>query len=247
MTLLDLIYHIRLRLDDEGGSTGAVPAGYIYYWESDDAGCLWKNSELVSYLNSANRELGLREPLVSHHTAEIDVNRVTLASGVAVYSLDPAVLAVDHVVLESTGLPLVKIADAQVRSMYGDPNTPTYKDPSEVQQYRDDLDRHTLTVYATPTATDRLLMTVRHLPLCSFAWASRKSQTSEYSERFDDALIDWACHLALLKRDADTYDADASDKYRGLFTDRVGPRIDFHHARVRQEVAGRRLRTTGYY
>lgn len=60
MTPLDLVYDCRIRLDDLGGDTGAVPGGYTYYWESDDAACLHKNAELIAFLNTAHRELALR-------------------------------------------------------------------------------------------------------------------------------------------------------------------------------------------
>lgn len=247
MTVLEMINAIRHELDDRGGDTGPAPTGFTYFWESDDAGCLWKNESLVYFLNAAGNELGLRRPLVAHHEAEADITRVSLMPGTATYPLDPVVLAVDAVFLQSSGLPLIKIADAQVRSVFADPHQVTFKDPSGVESYRTDLDKHTITVQAPPTVADTLRLTVKHLPMGTFSWAQRKTQTSEFSPHYDQALVEWACSMAFRKRDADTFDSEASDKYRGLFTDRVGPRIDFNHAAIRQEVAGRRLRTTAYY
>ena len=247
MNLLELIHRARQQLDDEGGDTGSPPAGYTYYWEYEDRGTLWKNETLVYYFNNASQELAHRIPLVKSHEAEYDITRVALAAGKSVYSIDTRVLAVDNAILQSTGLPLVKVADADERSKDGDPWDRRYADPSPVQQYRVDLDSYTLTVYAAPIESDTLLLTVRHLPLYDFQWASRKSQTSEFPEHYDQALITWACSMALLKRDADTYDLRESDRYRGMFTDQVGPRIDFNLTRIRQEVAGKRLRTRTYY
>jgi len=247
MNLLELVHRVREQLDDEGGDTGDVPQGFTYFWESSDAGCLWKNEFLAYAFNAASQELAHRVPLVKTHEAEPDITRVALTAGRSVYPLDTRVLAVDNAILQSTGLPLVKVADADERSKDGDPWDRRYSDPSPVQQYRGDLDAHTLTVFATPTESDTLLLTVRHLPLYDFQWSSRTSQTSEFPEHYDQALIAWVCGMALLKRDADTYDLRESDRYRGMFSDMVGPRIDYNLTRIRQEVAGKRLRTRTYY
>jgi hypothetical protein len=64
MTLLDLIAALRLRLDDQGGATGTIPTGYSYYWEADDAGCLWKNAELTDAINQAQVDFCQRNPIM---------------------------------------------------------------------------------------------------------------------------------------------------------------------------------------
>lgn len=245
MTLLELIYLARQRLDDYGGDTGTVPAGFSYYWEADDAGCLWRNAELTHFANSACNELAHRIPIVDSTTAE--VAQINLVAGRATYPVDSRILAIDSVVLASTGVPLVKIHDAQERSQWSDPADQTYADASIVQQYRGDLDAASLTVYATPTVTDTLRMTVRRLPLEPLTWASRSAEIEEFPSRYHEALIDWVCMLAYLKRDADTMNYEASGRHQGLFTDAVGPRINFRHAAVLKDVAGRRLRTRAYW
>lgn len=245
MTLLELIYLARQRLDDYGGDTGTVPQNYTYYWEADDTGALWKNAELVAYANAACNELAHRIPIVDSTT--VDVTQIDLEIGTATYAIDPRVLAIDSVVLASTGVPLVKIHDAQERSQWSDPLDQTYADASVVQHYRDDLDAASLTVYATPTMTDTLRMTVRRLPLDSWTWADRKNEIEEFPSRYHDALVNWVCMLAYLKRDADTMNYEASGRHQGLFSDAVGPRVNFKHMKILKDVAGKRLRTRAYW
>lgn len=245
MTLLELIYRVRLRLDDTGGSTGEIPVGFSAFWESDDSGCLWSNEELVAYANAACMELAHRVPIVD--SSDTELARITLRAGTAKYPIDPRVLSIDSVVLASTGIPLVKLANAQERSEWSDPTDIRFNNPTDVQQYREDLDALTLTVYATPTATDTLLLSVKRLSLEALTWAQRSADIEDFPLHLQESLVSWMCMQALLKRDADTFDKDLAGYFQGQFTDQVGPRIQFKHASILKEVAGRRLRSRTYY
>lgn len=246
MTLLELIFRVRTRLDDLGGDTGTVPPGYTYYWEYSDAGRLWTNAELVGYINSARNELAQRLPIVDSTTE--DLVQIALVADTATYDVDYRILAIDSVVLGSTGTPLVKLSDANDRSAWQDPYSTTWTGPSTVSQYRFDLNDYTLTVYATPTESDTLLLSVRRLPLDELLWTHRSWELDEPVATHQQlALVDWVCMQAYLKRDTDTFNADLAGRHQGLFTDAVGPRIQFTQAAVRKEVAGARLRTRAYY
>ncbi len=245
MTLLDLIARTRQRLDDQGGDTGSIPTGFSYYWEYDPSGCLWDNLELVNYANSACRELAHRIPI--RDSSDNETTRIALRAGTTRYEIDARVLAIDSVVLASTGTPLVKLSDAKTRSQWSDPQDQTFATPSTVAQYTEDFDELTLTVYATPTTTDTLLLAVKRLPLETLTWAGRKSEELEFPEHRQEALIEWMCMQAYLKRDSDTLDKELAGRHQGLFTDMTGPRINFKHAAVLKDVAGQRLRTRSYY
>lgn len=245
MTLLDLISRIRQRLDDLGGDTGTIPPNYSHYWEADDAGCLWKNAELVNFVNAACMELAHRLPI--HDAENNELTRITLRPGTARYPIDPRILAIDSVVLASSGVPLVKIHDAQDRSSWSDPLDTTYNAPSVVQQYRDDTDAMTLTVYATPTTTDTLILVIRRLPLEPLTWAQREWEIEEFPPHLQEALMDWCCMLAYQKRDSDTANPELAGYWQGQFSDRVGPRVSFAHQRILKDVAGKRLRSRTYY
>lgn len=245
MTLLELIYRARLRLDDYGGSTGSTPTGYSYYWEYDDSGCLWKNAELVNYVNSARNELSRRLPI--HDSSTVALTEITLTADEPDYAIDPRILAIDSVVLESTGEPLIKLSNAENRSRWRDPYDTSFSEPSAVEQYRTDFNDYILTVYATPTETDTLNLAVRRLPLDTLEWSDRTVEIAEPAERYHESLLEWMCMQAYLKRDADTFDKELAGRHQGLFTDAVGPRIQFTHAAVLKEVAGARLRARAYY
>lgn len=245
MTLLELVYLARQRLDDLGGDTGTVPVDYTYYWEYSDASCLWTNAELTAYANAACNELAHRIPIVDSTTD--DITQIDLEVGTATYAIDPCILAIDSVVLASTNVPLVKIHNAQERSQWIDPLDQTYADALIVQQYRDDLDSLSLTVYATPTVVDTLRMTVRRLPLIPLVWADRDEEIEEFPPRYHPALIDWVCMQAYMKRDTDTLNYEASGRHQGLFSDAVGPRTSFQHAAILKDVAGKRMRTRSYW
>lgn len=240
MTLLDLARRIRERLADLGGDQG----GNVH-WEEDDTGCLWKNTELVNYVNAACMELAHRLPI--HDAENNELTRIALRPGTARYPIDPRILAIDSVVLASTGLPLVKIHDAQDRSLWNDPHDTTYNEPSVVQQYRDDTDAMTLTVYATPTVVDTLILVIRRLPLEPLTWAQRKQEIEEFPPHLQEALISWACMQAYLKRDADTFDREQAGYFQGQFSDMTGPRVSFAHQRILKDVAGKRLRSRTYW
>ncbi len=240
MTLLELVYRLRLRLDDFGGNTGTVPYGYTYYWEYDDSGPLCKNLELCTYLSSAQTELARRVPLRDSEPS--DVTSLALDAAVARYAIDPRILAIDSVVLESSGLPLVKLADAKDRNQYLDGDL-TFADPTTVCQYRADFDEYFLTVYSTPTEADTLRLAVRRLPLVAFDWSDRDNQEAEHADQYLDALLDWATSLAYRKRDVETQNIEMAGFYQGQFTDSVGPRINFQHSQKLKDVAGVRLRS----
>lgn len=244
MVLLDLVARLRQRLDDEGGDTGTVPVGYTYYWESDDSGCLWRNAELVRFCDAACMELAYRVPVVDSEDNE--TTRIYLYPNTARYAIDSKVMAIDAVVLNSTGAVLSKIADADSRNQQYDRDT-TYSSPDAVKWYRDDMSTLQLTLFATPTVADVLKLTVRRLPLETLDWTQRKVQEPEFPPQLQEALLDWACMQAYLKRDSDTTNMELAGYFQGQFTDRVGPRVSFQLAQIHKEVAGVRIRTRATY
>ena len=245
MTLLELVRRLRVILDDEGGDTGAAPDGYTYYWEADDTGPLHSNESLTRYVNAACIELARRVPI--RDRAESDATVIDLEIGVSRYLFSDRLLAIDEVLLESTGEPLTRIANATVWSRLELLGTVTETFDC-VSQYRVDFDQRTITVYDTPTAADSLLLSVRRLPLVDLTWDDRENAESiEFSDDYADALVDWAASLAFRRRDADTYNVELAGYHQGQFSDAVGPRIDFRHQRTLLDVSGTRLRSRTYY
>lgn len=245
MTLLELVRRLRITLDDEGGDTGVAGDGFSYYWEESDAGCLHKNLDLTRYINAARIELARRVPI--RDRAESDATVIALEIGVSRYPFSERLLAIDEVLLESTGEPLTKIANATIWSRLEALGTVTETFDC-VSQYRLDFDQRTLTVYDTPTVADALLLSVRRLPLVDLTWDDRENADAvEFEDDYSDALVDWAASLAFRRRDADTYNVELAGYHQGQFSDAVGPRIDFRHQRTLLDVSGTRLRSRAQY
>lgn len=240
MNLLGWVARLRQRLDDEGGNTGTVPSGYTYFWEADDSGPLWKNAELVRYLDTACSELAHRVPIVDD--SDNETTSIPITAGRERYAIDPRVLAIDNITLGSTGVALFKDARAATAAA-----TLAAGNPTTVWSYREDFATLTLTLINTPTANDTLYLTVRRLPLDSLDWSQRTTQEPEFPAHLQESLLDWACMQAYMKRDADAQNMELAGYFQGQFTDRVGPRISFQLAQVHKEVAGVRLRCRTNY
>lgn len=226
MTLLDLVAALRLRLDDEGGDTGSFPTGYKSYWEYDDSGCLFKNSELTRFLNEAENEFCRRVPLVDSTDFPI-----TLAANISAYELDPVILSVQRVYSPTRNEVLPKLFAAEADGF----NTPT-----AATRYLTNLQSRHIHILGTPTQAETLQLTVNRLPNDPLLWSSRTTQEPEIALHFHHSLIDYACFLAFLKRDADTYDENLAMKSLALFDRAVGPSKSATDLDWTQQLANRR-------
>lgn len=246
MVVLELIRELRETLYDIS-DTGEPPAGSgcKYYWEYDDSDLIWKNAELLRYLNAAGDELALRVPI--HDSGRSSVTRVAVRPGTDRYHISPRILAIDDVLLESDRSPLENLSGAdEYNSRYDGERR--YASPRGIRCYRSDFDERVLTVYDAPLAADTLLLSVRRYPIEPLRWESRACQEPEFPEHCQRSMVDWAASLAYRKRDSDKFNIDLAQYHQGQFAASTGPQIDFRAARVRGEIAGRRVRTrTQYY
>lgn len=219
MNLLDIIYDIRLRLDDDGGHTNeTVPSGYTYYWEADDSTCLWKNIELVRHLNAAHREIAVR----TRCYRDADAIQIPISANVAYYDYDPVILSVEEVLLASTGQPLTKMQLRDLRPLQdinSSTGTPTH--------YLEENTPFRMMLYPTPDGTDSLYLTVYRLPLYSFEWSGRNGQILEPPEQIRETLIQGALMYAYQKRDVDTEDGQRQTFHAKEFDKLVGKPVDY--------------------
>lgn len=219
-TLLDIIYDVRLRADDLGGDTGTVPAGYTYYFEYSDARALFKNVELVRYLNAAHREIAVRTRC--YRDTDSSLCKITVTAGTAVYEYDRLILSVEEVLLGSTGQPLPKIQLRDLRPLQDSDDTtgtPTH--------YLEENAPFRLMLHPTPDVADVLYLTVYRLPLEEWTWAQRKMPIDEPPEQLREALIQGALMYAYQKRDADTEDGGRQAFHAREFERLVGPAVNF--------------------
>jgi hypothetical protein len=221
MTPLDLVYDIRLRADDLGGDTGTPSTGYTYYWEENDAGCLWRNAEIIRYLNTAHREIAVRTSCY-RDAGESEICQLTIRAGVATYEIDPRILTIEDALLNSTGASLVK---TQLRDYRKVANTHT--ETGTPTQYLEENRPFRLTLSPIPIVADTLYLTVYRLPLEDMTWAGRRGDVEEPPEQLREALIQGTLSYAYQKRDADTGDAGRQQFHAQEFEKLVGPSVDY--------------------
>ena len=184
---LELLNEIRERLDDLGGDVGLPPSGYSYRWQYDDSGCLWRNLELCAYLNETIHELGLRKPV--YDTDDATICQIAISSGTRAYGLDPHVLSVDEVRLNSTGLPLIKSTVKRLRELIAryHPTEHWRTETGAVTHYLEDEFTRQISLYRTPVASDTLKMVVRRLYKDTVTWANIAAEHAFGPELLTDA------------------------------------------------------------
>lgn len=228
MTPLSLIYDCRLRMDDTGGDTGTTPTGFSYYWEAEDRGCLIKNAEWISYLNAAHREIAVRTNCY-RDGSESEICQIRVKAGTKSYDIDPRILTIEDVLLDSVGLSLTKTLlddhrrQANHRTMVGTPTT-----------YIEENRPFRLTLFPIPIADDTLYLTVYRLPLEDMTWAARKSDLDEPTEWLRETLIQGTLSYAYQKRDADTGDGGRQKFHAMEFEKLVGKPVDYKTLETRR-------------
>jgi hypothetical protein len=79
-----------------------------------------------------------------------------------------------------------------------------------------------LVVFPIPTEANVLDMIVSRLP--KTAMSDLTTHSPEIQEEYHFDLVDWMCHLAFMKRDSDSFDAQLATSYENSFTKTFGPR-----------------------
>jgi len=178
---------------------------------------LWEDDELLFWLNEAECEAARRARLLvdtQNKTVPSNVCRLTLATGVSFYALDPRVIYVRQVRLVGRTLPLCR---ADFRDMPYGWDTAT----GQPIGYVAGLDTGKLRIWRTPTVTYNGqfvdLMVVRE-PLT----AMEQDDAPEIALRYHAALLDWVSHRAYMKHDSQTYDPEESMKALATFEREFG-------------------------
>lgn len=234
ITLLDAVARLRVRIKDTGGDLPAAPAGYSYYWESDDSTCLLKNDALAGIIDESQKEFCRRSPLS-------DALTVYVSSGVSTYSLDPCVLAVERAHMTTLDRDLVRVYQHRI-----DESDERFVFDGEARYFRTDLSDHEITLVGAPSVDDTLVLAVRRLPYTTLEWANRTDDL-EIDDIYVEDLLLYACYLAYSTRDFDTFNPELANTCAERFRSRVGDPIKPGDLRVDKETAGRRLRIRTNY
>lgn len=193
---------------------------------------LWSDDEFGDALNEAGDEACIRARLIERDDIELNVSANDPKVEIPDYAW-----SISRVAMNGRKLDLVDRQMLDEREGV-DWESRTAEEPLACYEVNGSL-----RLYPIPTVAGVLKI---------HSFCTPESQMSEDDDepagirpRLHEKLIDWALHVAYLKADSDTFNADLADKYEADFEKTFGPRPD--------EKAMRRLRinvtrrTTGAY
>lgn len=225
MTLGELRSLLRSRLDDT-----SLPQ-------------LWGDAELNGYLNQAVNEACVRAQLnLDSTTPEVTVIPVT--AGVYEYPVHSSVYHIESVWDEGRNRLLVR-SGAEERE-FRQPGWRTER--GEPLRYMLDLHyyhvpgdtehSHRLRIHPIPEHGTTIKLSVLRLPLYGM---ESDADEPEIPVHLQPELLHWACHLAYLKRDADTEDVGRSDLFAQRFAEAVGAKRNAREVEFRRKAYPRRV------
>ena len=208
MTLVELVKYLRQSILDDTGGTGVV-------WEDlaeddvESAQLRWSNEELTSFINSAQERAVRAAFLIKKAESDFDI---AVTAGTSEYSLNPLVIRLRDVRLNSTGR---SIDPLEFEDLLEIPNWRT-KTGTPLGYVLDESDR-TIRLYPVPLINDTIELIYYRLPLESFDWIRDPYATSEIPEEFQIDMLDYAAALAYTKDEANTFDPTRSEYFRQRF------------------------------
>lgn len=202
---------------------------------------LWKDPELLRYLNYAEVQACRRAHLIIDSSTENDNGTaatagtmgqrplcvLTLIPDQATYNLSPKVLQVKRCQIKSMNYPLsgpvtYPELDDRYFGWFGTNGTVGTAGSGGYPSYFLNEPVNTITFIPSPSTADTAYMVVSRIPLTPFTL-----QTSpEVEEKYHEGLMDWATHLAYMKNDSDTMNLPLAKYYEDSFTARFGPLPD---------------------
>lgn len=222
MTSDELLEALRVRLDD-----AASPY-------------LWSDDELLGYLDQAHEEAAIRGRLIPFDTRDTTpvIAPTAIVAGTSEYAMDSKVIEVRRILVDAE--PVGRTSDDLLDQFYGpewesDTGTPT----SVI------LRRTTLRLYPTPVAAGTLHMQGFRLPQGQFLTGEILEPEIPPEEHYH--LLDWASHMAYLKPDAETVNAQRADLFEARFEQRFGARFSANEERKRHETRSKTVRYAGYW
>ena len=206
---------------------------------------LWSDAELDEFANEAVTEACIRARLNTDSSSE--AAKVNVIAGIAAYPLHASVLFIERAYLDTSAIALSKTSFHELDELSGtwptESGTPT--------QYIQDMDHasaagtleNRLTLYPIPTVTETLSLTVYRLPMVEM---SSDGDEPEIPPHLHLNLVDWMCHRAYMKGDADTLDTGKALVFERRFEKRFGPRpsarlVEWRRKQRPKRVTGRWL------
>ena len=228
-TIADMVAHCRLRLDD------------VLLTDPDEL--LWSESELQHYANEAIKEVAIRTLCIRDSGRnEAGLTLYPITSPANTITVDRRVLVIKRVWWNDTVLRAESekfLDEAENPASAGSWRTDTTDEP---RQFVLERASRQLQLVGLPTVDGNIKLDIVRLPL-----ETLETGTPEIPQYYLSDCLDWMCHLAYLKNDADTKDTKQAANFSAMFTGKVGPRptdllieLDYHQA-------GRRRPRLYYY
>lgn len=251
--LLNLIESCRERLDDKGGSTGTVPAGYYAWWQYNDSGCLWKNTEIVRYLKRALRDISMRSPIWEEGiSADLldEQCRLTVTVNNPEVVIPGQIQAIEQVRLVSSGLLLPRTTTARLDAEFGSSDWAT--ETGTPDRYLEPRAGY-LRLYPIPDAADEIRLIVQRGFLTDFEWSDVRTdasldlyELSDVPDELEEAIVCAVCRYAYLKRDADTFNLSLSQEYERQIALLIGPPVTYRQSMARRSNANLPISIRGH-
>lgn len=210
---------------------------------------LWSDPELLRFYNYAEVQACRRGHLLIDETTANDSGTaatagtmgqkplclLTLIAGQAVYNLSPKILMVKRCQLSGMDYPLTgpltyAEADELMSGWRGTSGTVGTAGSGGYPSGFLNEPGNTITLLLAPSAAGTAYLTVSRLPLMSFGLDG----SPEIDESYHEGLLNWAAHLAFMKPDSETFNANLSTYYEKLFTDQFGPLPNAKSERLRK-------------
>lgn len=222
-TLCNMIEHCRLRLDDLPDTSDIADAAdnltLLQQQEEsqDQANLLWSDNELTLYANQAISEVALRSRCIRDASATNGLTSFDIVVATTPWAvLDDRLLGVHRVLWDGKPLRTMESKLAldessdEWETLTGEPYGFVFEQSGR-----------RIRPYKLPETDGTLTIEVTRLPVTAMI---KPDDLPEIPPHYLSEAINWMCHLAYLKNDADTKDPQQSAFFEALFTQRFGPR-----------------------
>lgn len=178
---------------------------------------LWRNDELLRFLNEALEEACLRSRIIvdSDTSAICDISVV---DDTHTYALDSRIHKIERAKLALRNTPL-----REKSSVWLDENILDWEiRDGSVEYYLVDENMSAIRLVGIPDESDTLNLRVWRGPLVQTLFDT----APEIKEVHQRHLLHWVCHMAYLKEDTNTFNQKKSDYHAGMFASFFGDRVD---------------------
>jgi hypothetical protein len=185
----------------------------------------WSPASLLRKFTEAERQACNRANLIYDNTTT-QYTRITLVSGRASYTIDPKVTVIENVIFD--GNVLVKKTQDDIEKLQPTWRTDTGMLDQTVYYF---IKGRKLIFSRIPDATDAgevVTLEIYRLPDVDITSTAQEPEIPEENHR---DLIYWVLHESYRKQDADDFNQEKSDYFRGRFEEIFGPYVP---AKVRQ-------------